>query len=200
MFALDVNFTVIGFGYSFFGRDVAFGYVEINNPAVSDLFEIIGTQPTITYQTRNTVNARVFQTWKSLQLPDSSPLQIWNNDQFIEFDLNEYNQIQNLTAFLDTAAFISRFPANENVDIPTLCNAINQTCFGTNQQYDTVADCITFMTSIDMNIPVQPPASGNSVQCRAFHEVLARTLPNIHCMHTGTMKISPLVTPCQNFP
>jgi hypothetical protein len=199
MFAVDIDFTVNGFGYSFIGRDVAFGYVQVNNPTVSDLFQIIGTRPTVTYQSSNTVNARVYQTWKSLQLPDSSPLQIWDNDQFIEFDFNQYNQIQNLTAFLDTAAFISRFPASENIDIPTLCNSIQTTCVNY-PQYATVAACITFMESIIGNVPVQPPASGNSVQCRAFHEVLAKTTPSIHCMHTGTQKISPTSTPCNNFP
>ncbi|CAF0851463.1 unnamed protein product [Didymodactylos carnosus] len=76
-------------------------------------------------------------------------------------------------------------PPQTNVPlIGELCQAVQQICEGSNQQYSSLEDCINFMTN---QIPFGTFDQGdqNSVVCRTIHIKLASISPDIHCPHVG---------------
>jgi len=71
-----------------------------------------------------------------------------------------------------------------------VCRLINATCNGTNQVYNTIWDCVDFMSSLP---PLQCQDAlymGDSFACRYLHHFLAVFRPDIHCIHTAP--ISPV--------
>ena len=76
-----------------------------------------------------------------------------------------------------------------NLNVTSLCTQIQSECAGANQQYADQAACETFLNSIPLVLPGSF-AAGNSVTCRSFHELLARSAPHIHCRHVGPILIA----------
>lgn len=83
--------------------------------------------------------------------------------------------------------------------IQILCNSIQVACVndtrGNNQQYDSVAECVDYLTN---KIPFGSfwTAGSNSVACRSIHVELAFIRPQVHCVHVGPTG----GTKCHDFP
>jgi hypothetical protein len=63
---------------------------------------------------------------------------------------------------------------------------IQDACTGANQQYASVAECESFLSSLAPEDPNNPLFGyGNSIGCRDWHLGLARVDPQTHCPHVG---------------
>ncbi|CAF1501513.1 unnamed protein product, partial [Didymodactylos carnosus] len=77
------------------------------------------------------------------------------------------------------------FPPETNpATIQYLCQGIQQTCTGNNEQYESFEDCVDFMTH---KIPYgsSDRLDQDSVSCRILHIQLAALAPVVHCPHCG---------------
>ncbi|KAB5528939.1 hypothetical protein GE09DRAFT_1253082 [Coniochaeta sp. 2T2.1] len=74
-------------------------------------------------------------------------------------------------------------PAGDEGIIKQLCPVIQQECVGPNQEYDSVDDCVGFMSGRAFGNFDE--VWGDNVVCRSLHTILARLRPTVHCPHVG---------------
>jgi len=67
--------------------------------------------------------------------------------------------------------------------ISDLCNSIQATCTGANQQFTSVTDCTNFMTNIQFGS--YDRGDQNNVLCRSEHAYIAPSRPAYYCVQMG---------------
>ena len=146
------------------------------------------------------------------------PLQIWNNKYDVSIEFDRYGNMYSFLQVVDVLAVVVRSAPPSTFNITSMCNDIQDTCTDAfdmeqfpgvgAQQYANVSSCITYLSSIPVNGPtIQVQSSGLSLACVHWHLALAMVPATPlhpagalhHCVHVGSLKVSPSVTPCQNF-
>ncbi|CAF1194077.1 unnamed protein product [Didymodactylos carnosus] len=89
-------------------------------------------------------------------------------------------QIRNLGITVDFP------PETHPATIQALCQGIQETCTGDNQQYENFEDCVDFMTN-KTPYGSSDQLDQDSVSCRTLHIQLAALAPDVHCPHCGPM-------------
>jgi len=194
---LDPNIvlTVPGFNAVFTGIPTVISYLTLANPNIADMYSVLSEEATLVLQEGTVVIEQTHSIYNNVQTGVTFPADI-----LTIFNFTDKHQIISWDIRPDTLLFATMLGSTVDLNITAVCVRIQAECTGALQQYATVQDCIEFMESIPTyTVPGVPEPVGNSVACRSIHEVLARVNPQIHCMHTGTQKISPDTTPCQNF-
>ena len=195
IFADDMVTHVPGFGLTFTGKISNLAYLHLGDPDVSDQFLIIDSEIKDMRQELKRVYINIDQTLRQPILGNEFvSSQVWI------MDFNDIYQIQEMTIMVDTYLIATKLSIGHLLNISDVCYNIQSSCQGTNQQFDSVEDCQEFMDGLPLTNPdgtVFP--QGNTVGCRAWHEINARTLPEIHCIHAGPQVIDPFVTPCNDW-
>ena len=66
----------------------------------------------------------------------------------------------------------------------SFCQLQNEVCIGANQQFSSVAACMSVCAGFDNTIPYSSSVlGGNSLSCRISHLSLASGAPDTHCPH-----------------
>jgi hypothetical protein len=81
---------------------------------------------------------------------------------------------------------IAGYPAMltaHNNTIKSTCAAIQQRCTGAYQQYTSVDDCYSYVSTIDGGGWARGDQA--SLQCVSLHLILTQFRPDVHCMHVG---------------
>lgn len=60
--------------------------------------------------------------------------------------------ITDLEVYYDPLQFGTLFPIPTTVNVTKLCQSIQVACVGSNQEYNSVQDCITFISALPMDI------------------------------------------------
>lgn len=108
--------------------------------------------------------------------------------------------IQRLEEYPDAATTVANLEKTTvNVNATSLCIQIMSTCTGHLTQYNGSYDqCLTYVSSLPDGLG---GSAGQYKKCISFHLNMAEAgFEDVHCPHCGDKKISPLLTPCQNFP
>jgi hypothetical protein len=186
----NIRVTVPPFGIDFTGSAINIAYLYLGDPDVTDSYLILNSTYTKMVQENNVVTAYGLIYYKNLQ--DNH---IFGSTQVIQFVFSNVRKITYIEFHPDTLSVVSNLPALGNNNVTYVCSRIQNECTGANLQYSSVSSCVSFMNSIPYGNPFQL-GSGYSFLCRAFHEQLARSFPDIHCLHTGPLNLGPFVTPC----
>lgn len=196
IFDPNVVTIVPAFGVRFEGVVANIGYFYLGDPNTSDQYQILNSTILRMVQEDNQVVLFAHQYFQNLQ--DSH---IFNVRLVTYYSLSEDNQQVLIEIYPDSLAIQSNLPGATSLNTTAVCQAIFNDCTGANlaaTQYTSVADCITFLNGLPVGSPNQLQF-GYTLTCRSFHERLARSDPNTHCMHTGKQNINILVTPCNNY-
>jgi len=196
LFAPDIQVNVPYFDISFSGAGVNVAYLYLGDPEISDTYNILDSQVDLLLQQGLTVFARINITYQNLHT-----LVIWQTTNLWVFTFAENHTVIQEDIYIDSLGTYDILYATGtlNLDVPTLCEDIMRDCVGANLQYGgSIPTCEAFMYSVPTDI-FGLVATGDSVECRSWHEVLARSDPNVHCEHTGPLKLNPINTPCNNF-
>lgn len=118
------------------------------------------------------------------------PTTVW------EIEFNDLRQIQSWTLHVDTYQIAAALNTSLSLNRTQLCESIQNNCQGVYQQYNSTQECINFMDTIPLSNGPTVLGSGNSVQCRTFHNILAGPQPQIHCLHVSSKVLGLFVTPC----
>ncbi|XWV26713.1 hypothetical protein QJ857_gp0343 [Tupanvirus soda lake] len=193
IFAEDITSRVPSFSISFTGLEKNIGYLYLNDPDISDQLEILNITILENTQDCDTISSlsRVF--YRNVQ--NSVVFDLIQN---VKFEFNELNQISLVEIYPDTLKLVTYAGSTTNTNITSVCEHIQNQCVGSNQQYSDLNDCVTYMESIPFG-DVFRLGQGYSFTCRAFHEVLSRSFPDIHCPHVGKLNIDPVHTPCNEY-
>jgi len=196
IFAPYITLNVPYFQISFTGAATNVAYLYLGDPSVSDQYVILSSEVTEMLQQGYKVYATVSVTYQNTHTGVIWPT---TNQWVTTFAPNRTMVLQNI--YIDSAGTLDILYATGtlNLNTTTLCQSIMKDCTGANTQYNgDLPTCIAFMNALVVRISGLV-ATGDSVFCRSFHEVLARSDPEIHCPHTGPLKINPAETPCNNF-
>jgi len=193
-----IELRVPGFGVVLHGVQEVAGYLILSDPNVSDSYIILQSELRNLIQQRFEIMTELHQVFQSAQDPSIviNPYETWR----IEF--SNRRLISNWTLGVDSQLISSSLGGSLDQNITSVCTNIQQDCQAGNQQYASVQDCINFMVSIPFVGPngFSDIFAQYSFLCRSFHELLARSLPDIHCHHVGpNTVVSPFVTPCGNW-
>jgi hypothetical protein len=74
-------------------------------------------------------------------------------------------------------------PFIQTATINAICPVIQQRCNGTNQQYSSVAQCVSTLESKPFGN--YDETWGDNVSCRSIHLILTQIRPVVHCPHVG---------------
>jgi hypothetical protein len=92
--------------------------------------------------------------------------------------------------------------AGATLDCTSYCTAIMAACTGADQQYvgTSTTDTAACMNACK-NIPVGTASdtSGNTLGCRVYHTMLAKTQPVPHCWHAGPFGYGACGDECEGF-
>jgi len=197
--ALNVEYEVAALAFTYMGRDTVFAYQLLGDPDISDEFELISIVGQIEqFQQGNVILSKKKFINKSLQI--APPNNEFQQDHIEVYMFNEYNQIALIKNYIDLLTVSFYLPQDfgtPNISL-TCSRIVFEDCLGDLAPYSTYQECVDFMTSIplqDANGQLSPVAD-NTVKCRAFHEVLARALPSVHCPHTGPQCVDIEMNPC----
>jgi len=196
LFAPQVVVTVPYFGISFTGAGVNVAYLYLGDPDISDIYVILQSDVTLMLQQGFQVFARLNLTYQNLHTEV-----IWSTTNLWVFTFAPNHTVVEEDIYIDSLGTEDILYAGGSLNLNTtiLCQDIMHDCVGDNLQYDgQVPVCVEFMNTLTVEVFGQV-ATGNTLFCRSWHEVLARSDPNVHCEHTGPLKINPVVTPCNNF-
>eukprot|EP01097_Dermamoeba_algensis_P011692 TRINITY_DN9176_c0_g1_i1.p1 TRINITY_DN9176_c0_g1~~TRINITY_DN9176_c0_g1_i1.p1 ORF type:complete len:327 (-),score=84.42 TRINITY_DN9176_c0_g1_i1:160-1140(-) len=140
---------------------------------------ILFTQPI--FCRNNSCSYRVVATLKDFATNQS----ISNYTQIGYMNFNSKNQICSYEfSFLGLSRKDApENPASRNATINSLCNGIQASCTGANQQFANFSECFNFMKTIPYGGWGQ--GDQNTQQCRLLHLQLVRASPATHCPHTG---------------
>lgn len=195
-FAPNIVVNVPYFDIQFIGAGVNVAYLYLGDPDISDQYNILSSEVDLMLQQGLTVFARINITYQNLHTEV-----IWTTTNMWLFVFAENHTVIEEDIYIDSLGTYDVLYATGtlNLDTPTLCESIMTDCVGANLQYGgDVPTCVAFMDTVPTEIFGQV-ANGYSVACRSWHEVLARSDPNVHCEHTGPLKLNPIDTPCNNF-
>lgn len=67
--------------------------------------------------------------------------------------------------------------------IESICLAHEAYCTGDNRQYDSMADCLTFLKTVRIGESFE--GGRNTIFCRNIHQVMLPYRPSVHCPHIG---------------
>ena len=189
--ALDATVNVPAFGISLTGNVPFIGYLALGDEDVSDSYRVVNATVTSSVQEGKTVFSRVLQ---YLEVVTTGV--IFSPDTAWEFEFNDLRQIQTWTIHIDSLAISTQLLPNLDLNPVTVCQTIQQQCTGANQQFANQTECVSALSSIRLFDGPAALFTGNHLGCHSFHSILALSLPDIHCVHTGISVISPLATPC----
>jgi len=195
-FAPNIQVNVPYFDISFSGAGVNVAYLYLGDPTISDTYVILNSQIDLMLQQGLTVFARINITYQNLHTEV-----IWSTTNLWVFTFAENHTVIQEDIYIDSLGTYDILYATGTLNLNTtiLCEDIMRDCVGANLQYGgSVATCETFMNTLTVEV-IGQVATGDTLFCRSWHEVLARSDPNVHCEHTGPLKINPIVTPCNNF-
>ncbi|ELR24817.1 zinc finger protein [Acanthamoeba castellanii str. Neff] len=88
-------------------------------------------------------------------------------------------------------AIMPIYTAHNEIDVVSLCRNIMTRCTGRLQQYQSMAQCVAFMQTLDARQAARPEAAcpyrltSNSTTCRSFHSTNALVDPAVHCPHVA---------------
>lgn len=83
------------------------------------------------------------------------------------------------------------------LDCNDYCTAVMNACQGSQAQYQTKDECLTACQFFPVG--TAGDTTGDTLGCRAYHAVLAATLPNPHCWHAGPYGSSVCGASCDDF-
>lgn len=196
---LDENIilTVPAFGVTVVGREKVVGYFALGDPDVSDSYELLVSAITETTQEQLDVVTFMNQTLRAVQTGTIFSFKaVWN------MKFSHRRQITHWVIYTDSLAIATNLLSSLDPNPATICANIQLDCTGANNQYVDVAACVNFLITlpfIDPTFGLSTIAAQASYGCRSFHEILARTMPNIHCLHVGPQMLTPFSTPCFNW-
>lgn len=196
IFAPDVLVTVPYFDISFAGASANVAYLYLGDPDISDEYVIIQSDVVLMLQQGLQVFAQINITYQNLHT-----LVFWTTTNLWVFKFAANHTVIEENIYIDSVGTIDNLLATGtlNLDTTILCQDIQADCTGANLQYGgSVSTCVDFMNTLTVEVFGQV-ANGNTVFCRSWHEVLARSDPGLHCEHTGPLKINPTLTPCNDF-
>ena len=141
------------------------------------------------------------------------PLSIWNNKYAVRVEMDRYGRMAHFQQHVNLmGAFIRRAPGAGTPNITAICAETQARCtdavavdayapvFVSARQYASAAECEAYFHSIPLMGPtVATQVTGLSVACAQWHLGLVRSYPEHHCLHVGPQRISPQLTPCQDF-
>jgi len=190
-----ITINVSYFGITVSGVEAAVAYLFLGDPDISDQYEVLNATIVSDAQERRHLFTKVRQYFRVL-----TTNVVYTYDAIWELKFNKERRITEWNIYIDSLQVQVQQGVNLDLNITSVCTNIQNDCSGTNQQFATVQDCITFMSGIPL-APQNPAQifSGNTVVCRSFHELLARSLPDLHCLHVGTQNLGPFATPCNDF-
>jgi len=195
-FSPNILVTVPYFDISFSGAGANVAYLYLGDPDISDEYVILGSVIEVMLQQGLQVFTKLNVTYQNVHTDV-----IWTTTNIWLFTFAENHTVIEINIYVDSLGTIQNLLSTGtiNLDPTTLCEDIMTDCTGSNLQYGgEVATCVAFMETLTVEVYGQI-ANGNTLFCRSWHEVLARSDPNIHCEHTGPLKINPTLTPCNNF-
>lgn len=197
IFSPFIKTLIVFSGASYIGKEENVDYLYLGDPDISDIYLINSIDIYSLIQEGLTVWAHVAINYTVLH--GNPPPPPFVSDALWEITFAANHTIKQIDIYVDTYTLYNSIIQNGGFDtnVTSLCTNIQNDCIGIYTQYNDLATCIAYMNSI----PIAGPevTFGNNVLCRSWHEVLARKLPSVHCMHTGTMKIDIKTTPCQDF-
>jgi len=192
IFADDFVTEVPGFNIHIAGKLANVAYLTLADPNITDHVEILNSTFLTVVQEENVIMAHLLITLKNLIMGNVFD---YNVAWVVTFDVN--HRMQRLIILPDTLAVAVGGQGSIELNRTLVCQRIQAECVGDYQQYASQNDCETFMNTIPETPPSGfPTPQGNTVSCRSWHEHLARTLPEVHCLHTGPLNLGPDVTPC----
>jgi len=196
LFSPNIQVNVPYFDISFTGAGLNVAYLYLGDPSVSDTYVILSSEITLLLQQGLDVFARLNITYQNLHSEV-----IWSTTNLWVFKFAPNHTIIQEDIYIDSVGTLDILysTGSLNLDPTTLCQSIMNDCTGANLQYGgSVSACALFMSGLTVEVFGQV-ANGNTIFCRSWHEVLARSDPNVHCEHTGPLKINPIDTPCNDF-
>lgn len=115
---------------------------------------------------------------------------------YITYDCD--NKITFYSALADSQVYVeAQVPQISDHNITRICNGgsmrpdlpflpgIQQVCTGANQVYNSVADCVNFLSTLPLEDETQFFGTGNTLGCRDWHLGMARVDPAMHCPHVS---------------
>ncbi|ELR17786.1 zinc finger protein [Acanthamoeba castellanii str. Neff] len=201
----DVHLTIRGIG-TFDTLEVAkeYGYVLFNfsHPLIQELWqgrlELTLDEPSIEWSGPNNDTVQFWQTcvvrlgpiWDS-PVPGQYYFVTGGTRNFETLVFAECSDRIRSDIVINDLAIMPIYAANNEPDVPRLCEKIMATCQGDLQVYPTVEACIEFMNVLDARAAGHPEGecpyktASNTTTCRNFHATNALVDPVVHCSHTA---------------
>lgn len=184
LMAPDVIMSVNAYAQEYIGIPIVVAYYALGDPDISDTFELMSSVITSRGSSGNIAWQGNFQTIRSLHLPEGQ--NTFQDNHIWEVRFNQYNLMSHIYYRVNTALTFAYFPQVAAPNITELCDHIMNVCTEEWQVYDSHESCDDFMHSIPLILgPFAQSVGTNDAGCRAFHSVLATTLPSVHCIHAS---------------